>query len=221
MKVDATVLRADYDNKIAGFQFLIETVKFALQKEIRRKKIKIHSFTDRIKTFDSFLDKIRRKNIMEPFKEIHDLVGLRVVCLFLPDLEVIGGIIRKEFNVFEEDNKVDNLELDIFGYMSLHYKAKLKVESDSRGLTAMQEIPFEIQVRTIAQDAWASISHYLDYKQESFLPAQLRRDFYALSGLFYVADTHFSMLRKEQSKYFVEKTLKTESLQRANQDDGE
>jgi GTP pyrophosphokinase len=221
MKVNATFLRADYDSKIADFQFLIETVKFILQKEISRNKIKIHSFSHRIKTFDSFLDKIRRKNIMEPFTEICDLVGLRIVCLFLSDLEILRDIIRKEFDVFEEDNKVYNSELDIFGYMSLHYKAKLKMQSSSQGLYSMQEAPFEIQVRTIAQDAWASISRYLDYKQESFLPAQLKRDFYALSGLFYVADTHFIMLRKEITRNYVEETLKKENAQQANQGDVE
>lgn len=219
MKLDISRLREDYDGKAAEFNFLIETVKFSIQQEIKRNKIKIHSFTHRIKTFDSFLDKIRRKNITDPFKEIHDLVGLRIVCLFSPDLTILRDIIQKEFDIFEEDNKVENSELDIFGYMSLHYKAKLKVESSSQGLNSIQETPFEIQVRTIAQDAWASISHYLDYKQESFLPAELRRDFYALSGLFYVADTHFAMLRKEQSKFFMDTTLKKESAQQANQGD--
>ncbi|MBI4489516.1 MAG: hypothetical protein HY694_10565 [Deltaproteobacteria bacterium] len=72
-----------------------------------------------------------------------------------------------------------------------------------RGCSA---VPFEIQIRTIAQDAWASISHYLDYKKESDIPAQLRRDFYALSGLFYVADRHFAMLKKELTEYFVDKS---------------
>lgn len=221
MKLDINLLKADYDSKADDFQFLIDTVKFILQKEISRNKIKIHSFTHRIKAFDSFLDKVRRKNITDPFKNIHDLVGLRIVCLFLPDLELMGNIIHREFDVFEADDKVDNSELDIFGYMSLHYKAKLKVNSSSQGLNAIQETPFEIQVRTIAQDAWASISHYLDYKQESFLPAQLRRDFYALSGLFYVADTHFAILRQEQSKFFVDKTLKKNIAQQDNQPDRE
>jgi len=202
--------RDEYDRKAADFKFLIDTVKFILQKEISRNKIKIHSFTDRIKPFNSFLDKIRRKNITDPFKDIHDLVGLRIVCLFFPDLAILGDFIKKKFDVFEEDDKIEPSELDIFGYMSLHYKAKLKVESSSQELRAILSIPFEIQVRTIAQDAWASISHYLDYKQETFLPAQLRRDFYALSGLFYVADTHFAMLRREQSKYFIDKALKKE-----------
>lgn len=221
MELDVNVLRASYDSKADDFQSLIDTVKFILKKEIDRNKIKIHDFTHRIKPFESFLDKIRRKNIADPFKDIHDLVGLRIVCLFLPDLELVGNIIHREFDVFEEDDKVDNSELDIFGYMSLHFKARLKGNSSSQGLNAIEETPFEIQVRTIAQDAWASISHYLDYKQESFLPAQLRRDFYALSGLFYVADTHFSMLRQEQSKFFVDKTLKKEIAQQDNQPERE
>jgi ppGpp synthetase/RelA/SpoT-type nucleotidyltranferase len=219
MNIDIDLLRSEYNNRLSNFQFLIETVKFILQKEIDKNKIKYHSFTHRIKSFDSFVDKIHRKNNSEPFKDIHDLVGFRVVCLFLSDLELIGNIINREFYVFEENDKVDNSELDIFGYMSLHYKAKLKVNSSSQGLTIVQEIPFEIQVRTIAQDAWASISHYLDYKQESFLPDQLRRDLHALSGLFYVADTHFSMLRKAQLRFFVGKTLKTGSAQQTNQGD--
>ena len=59
MKIDTNLLKSEYDAKTADFSFLIDTVQFILQKEISRQKIKIHSFTHRIKTFDSFLDKIR------------------------------------------------------------------------------------------------------------------------------------------------------------------
>lgn len=211
MKLDIDLLRDEYSRKADELGFLSDTVKFILQKELSRNKIKIHSFVHRIKSFDSVLDKIQRKKFMEPFKEIHDLVGLRIVCLFLLDLELIGNIIQREFDVFEEDNKIDNTELDVFGYMSLHYKAKLKANINFSGLNTVKDIPFEIQVRTIAQDAWASISHYLDYKQESLLSDKLKRDFYALSGLFYVADTHFSILKQEQFKFLVEKILKQDS----------
>ena len=60
-------------------------------------------------------------------------------------------------------------------------------------------MPFEIQVRTIAQDAWDSVSHYLDYKNNS-IRDELKRDFYALSGLFYVADTHFSFIKQDKMR---------------------
>jgi len=44
--------------------------------------------------------------------------------------------------------------------------------------------------------AWSIISHYLDYKTPNAVPSELKRDFNALSGLFYVADQHFEMFFK-------------------------
>ena len=56
-------------------------------------------------------------------------------------------------------------------------------------------IKFEIQCRTILQNAWASVSHRLAYKGEASIPEALRKDFHALAGLFYVADKHFELLK--------------------------
>jgi putative GTP pyrophosphokinase len=42
----------------------------------------------------------------------------------------------------------------------------------------------------------ATVSHHLEYKTENDVPSGLKRDFYALSGLFYLADTHFEMFAK-------------------------
>jgi len=207
MTLNIEQIKKEYDDRQVKLNFLIEEIKFSLLQELNRNKIKIHSLIHRIKSIDSFLGKIRRKDIKEPFNEIHDLAGVRIICLFLPDLQQIGSIIQNQFDVFEEDNKVDGGNEDIFGYMSLHYKAKLRNRVTVPAFEEINDYTFEIQVRTIAQDAWASISHYLDYKQESFLPTNLRRDFYALSGLFYVADTHFTILRKEQSEFYIEKNL--------------
>lgn len=150
-------------HRIGLFNKLIETAKFTISQAIQSQQIKIHSFNHRIKGFDSFVEKIRRKEVKEPFQEIMDVVGLRIVCLFHSDVKEIGVIVRKNFEIIEEDDKISSVDVDIFGYMSLHYKAKLKdVQSDYKDF---KDIPFEIQIRTIAQDAWASISHYLDYKK--------------------------------------------------------
>ncbi|MEK7290846.1 MAG: hypothetical protein AAB013_02925 [Planctomycetota bacterium] len=197
---DIVQLRNEYDSKIELFKQLIKTVKFCISQEIQNHKIKYHSLIYRIKPFDSFVEKIRRKDAKEPFQEIMDVVGLRIVCLFHSNVKDIGTIVEKNFEVIEKDDKIDDVDVNIFGYMSLHYKAKLKdVSSDYKDIKG---IPFEIQIRTIAQDAWASISHYLDYKNESAIPIHLKRDFHALSGLFYVADTHFEILRKEVTKQY-------------------
>lgn len=197
-------LRNEYDSRIRLFNQLIETTKFIISQEIHNHKIKYHSFIHRIKKYDSFVEKIQGKGVKEPFQEIMDIVGLRIVCLFHSDVKEIGIIVKKNFEIIEEDDKINGVDVNIFGYMSLHYKAKLKdVQPDYKDI---KDIPFEIQIRTIAQDAWASISHYLDYKNESEIPTDLKRDFNALSGLFYVADTHFEILRQEVTKHYLSKS---------------
>ena len=196
---DIDQLRNEYNSRKGLFNQLIETAKFIISQEIQN--IKIHSFNHRIKGFDSFVDKIRRKGVKEPFQEIMDVVGLRIVCLFRADVKNIGVIVKKNFEILEEDDKINSVDVNIFGYMSLHYKAKLKdVQPDYKDI---KDIPFEIQIRTIAQDAWATISHDLDYKNESEIPIHLKRDFHALSGLFYVADTHFEILKQEITKHYL------------------
>lgn len=204
MKIDTDSIIKEYEANSQVYKKLAEMVHYELSKRI--KGIKTHSISFRIKEVSSLLDKVRRKNIEKPFEQIHDLVGFRIVCLFLSDLEEIKKIICKEFEVFEKDDKVNDIELNIFGYMSLHLKAKLKSSFESPYGEDIKKIPFEIQIRTIAQDAWASISHYLDYKKESVIPNQLKRDFHALCGLFYVADTHFSFIRNKQLSGFITKT---------------
>jgi len=195
MIIDSNKIIVEYDANLQIYNSLADIVMYDLAKKL--KGLKIHAIEYRIKSVASLLDKIRRNKITEPFQQIHDLVGFRVVCLFLADLEIIRSKIEDLFEVFDVDDKINESEIDVFGYMSLHLKAKLKETSGH--VSELTCIPFEVQVRTIAQDAWASISHHLDYKQESVIPQQLRKDFHALSGLFYVADTHFSIIKKGQA----------------------
>jgi ppGpp synthetase/RelA/SpoT-type nucleotidyltranferase len=188
--MDTQTLLNEYKTRREELERLMNTAKLLLDGAIKRLRIKIHSFPTRIKSFDSFADKVRRKNSRHPFTEIHDIVGLRVICLFRSDIQRIGDIIEDTLEITQKENTIDGGKEDMFGYMSLHYIAKLKGELDG-----IEELPFEVQVRTIAQDAWASVSHHLLYKKGTPLPRDLERDFNALSGLFYVADTHFSMVR--------------------------
>jgi ppGpp synthetase/RelA/SpoT-type nucleotidyltranferase len=199
MKIDTNLIIKRYDSNLEKYSLLVKTVDNLLRESIARERKKIHSVTNRIKEIDSLLDKMRRKKILNPFGDMHDLVGFRVVCLFLSDLDELKNLFKAEFDIFGEDDKINDQELNIFGYMSVHLKARLKPSSVSVSVDSeIIKMPFEIQIRTIAQEAWASISHYLDYKKENDMPDDLKRDFYALSGLFYVADTHFSILKQEQ-----------------------
>jgi hypothetical protein len=97
--------------------------------------------------------------------------------------------------------------------MSVHYIATLKGEHVGPRYDDLKGIRFEIQARTIVMDAWANVSHYLDYKGESSVPEDLRKDFFALSGLFYVADQHFEIFadRARRSREKAEEELKSDT----------
>jgi len=208
MKIDSGIIIRQYNANLKEYKEIAESVHITLDKAIRSHGIKYHSIDRRIKEIGSLLDKARRKKIKKPLEYLNDIVGLRVVCLFLSDIQKIENIINEEFQVINRDDKVSDKEPDIFGYMSLHLHACFKPSAEGAGTDEMQNMPFEIQVRTIAQDAWASISHHLDYKQNHGIPEKLKKDFHALSGLFYVADTHFSLLQQKQFKDLVGKGIR-------------
>ena len=182
------------------YRRLEEEATFVLTDALDGGGIKRHSISSRLKTFPSLFDKAERQELRNPLKEINDIIGLRVVCLFLSDIDRVGLQIRRVFDIVGEDNKIEGQPASSFGYMSVHFVARMKKEYRGPRYDPLLEIPFEIQVRTIAMDAWAAASHYLDYKTDVDIPEELRRDFYALSGLFYVADRHFEMFAQERGR---------------------
>lgn len=177
--------------------------KYIIEESLQQADIKTHSVLSRVKTFDSTREKIASKEKTDSLDELEDLLGLRIVCLLRSDIPKIGDLIRSEFEVIAEDNKLDGANIEAFGYQSVHFIARLHASCKGRRYNNLHGQAFEIQLRTVAMDAWATLSHYLDYKNETDVPKELRKDFFALSGLFYVADTHFEIFyeaRKKSSK---------------------
>jgi hypothetical protein len=108
-------------------------------------------------------------------------------------------LIKESFKIIREDTSRTRTDAP-FGYASDHYIVALSDKCKGSRYDDIKHLPCEIQIRTILMDAWASVSHHLDYKQEIDIPAKLRRDFSALAGLFYVADTHFHLFREGVEK---------------------
>lgn len=194
--------------------------KYIIEEALQQTGIKTHSVLSRVKTLGSAQEKLTRKEKDGSLEELEDLLGLRIVCLLRSDIPRIGELVRNEFDVVVEDNKLDGANIGTFGYQSVHFIAKLHASCKGRRYNGLHGQLFEIQLRTVAMDSWATLSHYLDYKNEADVPKELRKDFFALSGLFYVADTHFEMFyasRKKSEKEAAErienkKTTKNEDL---------
>jgi hypothetical protein len=127
------------------------------------------------------------------------LVGLRIILYYPSDVDEVCAIWREQFSV-DESSSVDKraeLASDQFGYSSVHLVCRL-----SEGRRTLAEwSPFEstcceVQVRTVLQHAWASISHALQYKHESDVPTQFKRRLNRLAGLLELADAEFLSLKQ-------------------------
>jgi putative GTP pyrophosphokinase len=205
----AQLLRAEYERRYPGLEELQGEAEFVLRHAIRLRGLRIHSVTSRIKDVESFLDKVSRKDYASPFEQTVDLVGLRVICVFLAHLEEIRDIIQSHFDVLSEDDKVEGQAPSLFEYMAVHYVVRMKESYSGPRYEAIKSFPFEIQARTILMDGWANVSHHLDYKGGSSIPSELQRDFHALSGLLYTADKHFELFfrRTEESRRRAEESI--------------
>ena len=168
-------------------------------------KIQYQIIESRTKDVDSFKNKIQRegKSYKDPINEITDLVGLRIILYYLSDVIKVSRIINSEFKVIPEHSfdKINLLEPNEFGYLSLHQVIKIKQpRAKLSEWKKFEEIYAEIQIRTVLQHAWASISHALLYKRESEVPKKMKRKLNRLSSLLELTDEQFQELKFEQEK---------------------
>ena len=198
--MDRENLRRQFGELKPRYRCLKGAAKATLQSLLHNRGIKVHLLQSRIKRFDSFSEKAERKQYERPFEEICDICGLRVICLLRSDVSRVRDAIRESFNVISEDNKLEGNDVSSFGYSAIHFVVTLKKPYSGKPRYDVASLKFEIQVTTIAMHAWSSVSHYLDYKTQGDVPTPMRKDFNALSGLFYVADTHFEMFFKARQE---------------------
>src|SRR4051812_19518361 len=85
---------------------LRQEAEWELRQTIDAAGIKLHSFTSRVKSETSFLEKIERKSYADPWDQTEDLVGLRAVCLFRSDLRNLEDAVRACFAVTSESDHI-------------------------------------------------------------------------------------------------------------------
>ncbi len=154
----------------------------------------------RIKTFDSYFNKVlrfynegRRDNLV-----INDLIGIRIICSFLGDLDAVKQILVQNFKVLEVEAKSSQFSFKEFGYDAIHVQILLP-----NGLITTR-IPYadlscEVQLRTKLQDAWAEVEHEIIYKTDkSPLNAQLKRKLASLNASLTLSDIIFQEIREQQ-----------------------
>jgi putative GTP pyrophosphokinase len=158
----------------------------------------------RIKNFDSYFSKyLRMLKIGSEKPKITDLLGVRIICPFIEDLNAAEKIIKENFKVLETERK-GHFTFKEFGYESTHILVEIP-----KNIIAERGDPgtniAEIQVRTILQDAWAEVEHELVYKAEfSPFDEPMKRKLAAVNASLSLADIIFQEIRSYQRQYSKE-----------------
>jgi len=144
----------------------------------------------RIKTWDSFQDKIRRKGYLLPFDEIHDFCGFRVIVRNSEEIENVCEVLKTEFDILEAND--NDPAANEFGYRSYHLVVTIKAAWEAvPEYRNSRNYKFEIQIRSELMDTWANISHQIFYKKGA-LSKVLQRKLFRLSALMEIGDAEIS-----------------------------
>jgi putative GTP pyrophosphokinase len=166
----------------------------------------------RIKNFPSFFSKyIRLLKTGEKNPKITDLLGIRIICPFIEDLQAAEELIKKYFDVIEREIK-GHYSFQEFCYESIHLLIKIPhVLIDKYGEPGIDIA--EIQIRTILQDAWAEVEHELVYKAElNPFDEPMKRKLAAVNASLSLADMIFQEIRSYQRQYTKEMGKRRESF---------
>lgn len=179
----------------------------------------IQSISFRVKDKEECVSKFKRKYLQKieedgnPFEikdYITDLIGLRIVCLYENEIVKVEEILNKNFKVVEVTDRIKSLDSteNQFGYKSLHIDLKLNDERKKLPeFKKFADFRFEVQIRTIIQDAWSVLDHKIKYKKS--IPADLKRRINRLAALFEIADDEFFNIKIGTTQF--EEKAKSES----------
>ena len=185
---------------------LFEKLQAVVDGEIRRivadNHLYVTAMESRIKKEKSLAGKLELKgHKYATLSDITDILGCRIITFYTEEVDKIAALIEKNFEV-DWDNSVDKrrlLDLDRFGYMSLHYICRLPLERCED--PEMHEYRFEVQMRTALQHVWATINHDLGYKTDIEIPREHLRNMNRIAGMLELADEQFSRIRMEITDY--------------------
>lgn len=196
--VDLPELKRLYQERRPFYDEFAARLDSLLEKLLSDADIPVIKVESRAKTVPSFLEKVEIKSYTDPFEEIRDIAGLRIITYYEESINRILDVIRREFTINEIEDKTTSLKIAEFGYRSVHVSVSL---SESRRhlpeWKTFADMTAEIQIRSIFQHAWAALSHNFDYKHKSQLPDQLRRKLFRLSALFELVDEQIELLWKQ------------------------
>ncbi|MBQ6315258.1 MAG: GTP pyrophosphokinase family protein [Mogibacterium sp.] len=176
--------------------------------DMKHSYMPIHHIQSRLKSVESIMEKATRYGIEDPInnldvvrREILDIAGVRVVCNYEEDLHTMSGLLlaQEDIELIRVKDYCNNPKES--GYRSLHVVVAVPVYLVNR----KKMVPVEIQFRSIAMDAWASLEHELRYKNKGELSQDIVDTLKESAELLHTVDERLSKIRhkvlNDENKY--------------------
>lgn len=202
--MDTKDLRQEYESIKDQAESLRSSVVREIQKSLDGNGISLGvPLESRVKTWESIEEKLVRKDYnINSVLRLPDLVGIRIVLLFLPDVQLAFDAVKASFKVIKPNKSPKKQDSSKFGYQSRHLDVKIpKTWTDIPTMKGLENITIEIQIKTLAQHIWAATSHKLQYKQEKDNPIEVNRAIYRLSAVLEIVDSELERVLQEKVAY--------------------
>lgn len=226
-------------NEKEKYKELGEYITQFIQDDPSSPKESFHTIVYRIKDHGRLIEKIDiQNNALGEGEEriskgnyqvkIGDLLGVRIICLRLSDVEKVesylhllsedkivnfvkGPVQKRSFILPVDPGETisDGLDITYSGYSSIHYQIELGPNSDVP--PRLENLRFELQLRTILEEAWGEIDHkyrYVNSRSGVDLPDYVQTGFYNLSAYLQVAALQAEYLCRSAESLSINRTGK-------------
>ena len=201
----AQELLEQYRRLMPVYTRMAEVIPEQLKQFFSEAGIIVAALEHRVKEEKSLAGKLRLKGgKYHDIMDITDILGLRVITFYIDDVDKVASVLERLFEI-DWANSVDKRkahDIDSFGYLSLHYICRIPESSYSDPAhPELNQIRFEVQMRTVLQHAWANMNHDTGYKSGVEIPKEYLRNLSRLAGMLELVDDEFSRIRRELSDY--------------------
>lgn len=205
-------MEKEFDKFLKASSDLYMNLYNLFQKELDESKPFLES---RVKSTKSVAYKVDQlKNPPKHVSELHDIIGLRCICLTPDIVDKTVELIESQFNITNVYNTKTRLDDGQFGYSSTHLIGKIssndneKINKDKK--YNYENLQFEIQVRTLSEHIFAALSHKNSYKTGKYINSEIKRPLFRIAALSEVIDNEINNFEKARKAYIEEYAVNEE-----------
>ena len=197
--VDFDGIRARWETERPAYQVYCRQMEQVVRTIVADAGIDAERIAGRVKEVEGLVKKLPL-HAYTSYEEVRDKAGVRVVVRLPRDvdvaLEALARALQCNASDVDDKRRIADPEPDRFTYRAVHIQAHGLPNGTERDKEC------EIQIRTVCEDAWAIMSHFLQYKASADVPIEIRRAHAALSAVFEMADREYE--RQYETMYHGE-----------------